>query len=547
MLRLANIVILSWGWKRRLIALGAGAAGALAMPPFDFAPALCIPLMAAVWLIDGAARGPEQRGFPAIRDAAGAGWWVGYGYFLAGLWWLGSAFLVEADKFLWALPIAVGGMPAGLALFTAGGFALARVLWSPGAGRILALATGLGAAEWIRGTVFTGFPWNEFGMALGGNLVLAQISSLAGLYGLNFLAVAIFAAPATLIDGATGTDGEPARRPLWRSPTGWAGAALAAIAIFGAARLGAGPSEFEPSVKLRIMQPNLPQDEKFRPENKDRILSHYLSLSDRATSPQSSGAMDATHLIWPESAFPFILSRDPASLARIGALLGDTTTLITGAARIGDRARGDLLPGETQATYHNSIQVIGKAGVILDTYDKVHLVPFGEYLPFSGFLTSYGIRHLVHIPGGFTPGALRKSITAPKLPAFAPLVCYEAIFPGEALAGDGKSDRPGFMLNLTNDAWFGHTPGPYQHFAQARLRSIEEGLPLVRAANTGISAIIDAHGRIISQLPLGVEGVLDGALPKRIEATFFSKNPFLGSSVLFLLMIAGALFAKLRS
>ena len=203
--RAAEFVILSAGWRRRLIAFAAGAVGALALAPVDFFPAMLAPMTIAVWLIDGAAMGkPGREGkAPALAElkmAAGAGWWLGFGYFTAGLWWLGSAMLVDADDFAWAAPFASLGLPAVLAAFPAVGFALARALWRPGSPRILALGVGLGATEWLRGHVATGFPWNEFGMALGGNIALGQIASLIGLYGLNFMAIPIFAAPALLID-----------------------------------------------------------------------------------------------------------------------------------------------------------------------------------------------------------------------------------------------------------------------------------------------------------------------------------------------------------
>ena len=192
-------VILSWGWRRRAIAFISGAAGALALPPFSIFPLIAIPLAVAVWLIDGAQDYRAGRPLAAsLRAAFGAGWWMGFGYFLAGLWWIGSALLVEADKFAWALPLAVVALPAVLAIFPAAGFALARLLWSPGPMRIFALAFGLGLAEWARGLLFTGFPWNDLGMALGVNLALAQTASLVGLHGLTFLTIAIFAAPATL-------------------------------------------------------------------------------------------------------------------------------------------------------------------------------------------------------------------------------------------------------------------------------------------------------------------------------------------------------------
>lgn len=548
---LAYLVVLSQGWRRRTIAFIAGAVGSLALAPFDFFPALAVPMSVAVWLIDGAvgkSGKPEEVGanvtFGGCKAAAVDGWWLGLGYFTAGLWWMGSALLVEPDKFLWALPLAVLGIPALLACFTAAGFAIAKLLWSPNAMRVFGLAFGLGVTEWSRSYVLTGFPWNLFGMALGGNLIFAQSASLVGIAGLTFLSVAIFATPATAVDGAKiAAPAGPTLTKLLKSPPGLALIVLLSMALFGWTRLQGGLTLFEQGVKLRVMQPNVPQDEKFRPENKESILGHYLALSDRATSPQTNGMADVTHLIWPESAFPSIIANDPVSLGRIGAVLGDTTVLITGAARV-ENQRSGLLPGEARALYYNSIYAIGKGGRILDTYDKTHLVPFGEYMPFSATLEKYGIRHLVHIPGGFTAGVTRKALNVPGLPLVAALVCYEAVFSGNVMPDYKPNGRPGLLLNVTNDGWFGVTTGPYQHFAQSRLRAIEEGLPLVRSANTGISAVVDAYGRILKALPLGVEGVIDSPLPKRIEPTPFSENPFVGPLTLMLLMAAGALLGK---
>lgn len=545
MTALVHRIILAWGWERRLIALVAGAIGALAMPPVDFFPAMAVPMMVAVWLIDGSQRAGDgtrssKRAFLlTAREAAAAGWWLGFGYFVAGLWWLGAAFLVDADRFAWLLPLGVIGLPCVLACFTAAGFALASFLWSSGAARILALAVGLGFAEWLRGTVLTGFPWNSFGMALGGNLVLAQFASCVGLYGLTILAIAIFAAPATLIDKAR------AGRSWAATPTLLAVAALAALAAFGALRLANGKVAFVANVKLRIMQPNLTQDAKFRPENGEAILRHYLDLSDMATSPQTSGISDVTHLIWPESAFPFILSREPRALAEIGQFLRPGTFLVTGAARMSEQAPS-AATGRTRVRYFNSVQVIGSGGVILDSYDKVHLVPFGEYLPMGALLERLGLQSFVHIPGGFDAGLQRRLLTVPGLPPVAPLVCYEAIFPGEVMPTDGSNTRPGVLLNVTNDGWFGLTPGPYQHLAQARLRSIEEGLPLVRAANTGISAIVDPYGRILEQLQLGREGVLDGQLPEAIGRTLFARVPILSVLAIWLAAFAGSVVLRRR-
>ncbi|HEY7383353.1 MAG TPA: apolipoprotein N-acyltransferase [Beijerinckiaceae bacterium] len=508
MTALAQRVILAWGWQRCLCACLAGAVGALAMPPFGILPALAVSLTIAVWLIDGAAAGQRYRTAATLLSAAVAGWWWGFGYFVAGLWWLGAAFLVEAEQFAWALPFGVIGLPALLAFFPAFGFALARLLWSPGGGRLFAVAFGLTASEWLRGTLFTGFPWNTLGMALGQNAWLMQSASIVGLYGLTVLAIVICAAPATLGTGA------PRIRLL--APA-LAVACLAGLALFGAWRIPEAPAPLVAGVKLRIMQPNLQQDAKFGPENRDEIMRHYLRLSDRATSPQSTGVADATHLVWPESAFPFLLHRDPAGLAQLAALLPPGTVLITGAAR-----EGEPEPGGTTRRFHNSIHVVADDGTIIGTYDKVHLVPFGEYFPhfLDSALRGLGIRQFVQIPGGFDPGERRVSLPIPGLPPVAATICYEAIFPG-AIVGPGSP--PGLILNVTNDAWFGNTPGPYQHFAQARLRAIEEGLPLVRAANTGISAVVDAHGRVVGSLPLGIEGVLDMGLPAAIPPPAFAR------------------------
>ena len=541
MISIAHRIILSWGWQRRLIALLAGAVGALAMAPVDFFPAMIVPMTVAVWLLDGSVQADSGQDTPpsrwaGIAEAASDGWWLGFGYFVAGLWWLGAAFLVEADQFAWALPLGVLGLPAVLALFTAVGFAFARILWSPGPLRILALASALGASEWLRGHLFTGFPWNMFGMAMGGQIVLAQIGSAIGLYGLTVVTIAVCATPATLIDARS-------RRRF--SPVLLAALVLAGCATYGAIRLTATPTTFVSGVRLRIMQPNMPQDDRFRSDRKDEILSEYLALSDRATSPQRSGIADVTHLIWPESAFPFVLSRDAQALARIGRALGPSTVLVTGAARVEPAGRS-ALPGELRVNYFNSIQVLGNGGTILDSSDKVHLVPFGEYLPFQSLLERLRIRQFVHIPGGFEPGDRLRRLSVPGLPPVAPLICYEAIFSGDVMPTNALSERPGLMLNVTNDGWFGSTAGPYQHFAQARLRAIEEGLPLIRAANTGISAIVDPVGRVVAALPLGVDGVLDGQLPQGIPATIFAMFPNWAFLILTLLASFLALIAKRR-
>ena len=500
---LVHSIVLVWGWQRAAIAFVAGAVSALALPPIDLWPVLFATFAVLTWLIDGAAAG--RRG--GILAAAATGWCFGFGYFLAGLYWVGYAFLVDADIFGWLLPIAVLGLPAGLALFTAFGTALARAIWTRGATRILALAIALTLAEWLRGHVLTGFPWNTFGYALTGPLVLAQSASLFGLWGLTFLAIAVFASPATLTDDRTDTG--RSWLPLTLSLV-----VLCGLAIYGAVRLVTTPTSFVGGVRLRLMQPNVPQDQKFNYSAKQEVMSLYLALSDRAAGPQSTGVRDATHLIWPESAFPFFLTREADALAQIADLLPQGTVLITGAVR----------PAESDPTSqraYNSIYVIDHDGSILSVYDKVHLVPFGEYLPLQSTLESIGLQQLTKVVGGFLSGDRHRAFAIPGAPRFLPLVCYEIIFPGEAVP---PSERPGWVLNLTNDGWFGISSGPYQHFRQARVRMIEEGLPLVRAANTGISAVVDPLGRVINALPLGADGILDSPLPQAIDPPLYVRT-----------------------
>jgi apolipoprotein N-acyltransferase len=521
-------VILTEGWSRRGLAFLAGASGALALEPVGFLPAMAGSLILAVWLLDGCADKRAGRGFAAktasLRAAAGVGWWWGFGYFLAGLWWLGAAMLVEPDQFAWALPFATLGMPAALALFPALGFAFARLLWSPGALRVLALAVGLGGAEWLRGHVLTGFPWNDVGMALATAPALAQSASLVGLHGLDLAAIVILAAPATFIDDP----GAGWRRQL----LGLAVALIALMALGGALRLWTQPTRFVSSTALRLMQPNLPQDAKFRPENGDAILAHYLELSDRAIGPTHGGVADATHIIWPESAFPFVVTRRPKALTEIARAL-QGKILITGAARAEE--------GTGRTKLFNAIDVL-EGSRLVSAYDKIHLVPFGEYLPLDGLLRPFGVHHLV--PGIWDVGTGPRRLSVPGLPPVAPLICYEAIFPGEAV--DAGPPRPEWMLNVTNDGWFGRTSGPYQHFAQARLRAIEEGLPLVRVANTGVSAIVDPYGRVLQSLPLGVEGVIESPLPKAAAPPFFARQGPLVFPALWALLLCGALYGRLR-
>ena len=499
-----NACLLAWGWRRRGIAFAAGILSAPALPPYGWFPLLFVTLPGLVWLLDGAIEtGGRQSLRRRIASGFGAGWWFGFGYFLAGLWWIGSAFLVEADRFAWMMPFAVLAMPVGLALFTGAGVALAALFWNDRWSRVLALALGLSLSDWVRGHVLTGFPWNGFGYAFSEPLILAQTASLTGVYGLSFLAVLIFALPAVLADP----------KPLRARLAGLVGsfALLAGMAVFGLVRLDLARDPGVTEVDVRIVQPAIAQAEKWVPENRDWIFDTYLDLTRNPLGGTARVGHDRL-IVWPESAVPFLLTREPGALYRISQALTPQSELVTGAIRFEQSSEGPA--------YYNSVYLIGPDGEARDVYDKVRLVPFGEYLPLRALLSRLGLEQLVDLPGTFHSG-LRHRVMVPRMaPSFLPLVCYEAIFPDFAGA---SQDRPGFLLNVTNDAWFGDTPGPYQHFAQARMRAIEQGLPLVRAANTGISALVDARGRVIEALPLMSRGVIDGRMPVQLPPTIYAR------------------------
>ncbi len=530
---IADRVVLLWGWRRLALAFGAGLVSALAQAPYHLFPLLWLTFPLLVWLIDGATAPAGRRGPRRLVPAFAVGWWFGFGYFLAGLWWIGAAFLVEAKDFGWLMPFAVVLLPAGLALFFGLGVAAARALWSDDAGRILLLAGSLGLTEFLRGHILTGFPWNALGYGLAANTVQMQATALVGVEGLSALVVLIFAAPAALV-----TSGKGGRR-IGIGVFSLALAVYVGILAYGAIRLATVHPGHDDEVRLRIVQPDIPQKEKWKPENREKILKTYLDLSDRATSPDRLGVVSITHLIWPEAALPFLLRRNPEALAAIARLLPPGTTLITGATRAEPKA-----PGETHTRFFNSIYVIGHDGTILTAYDKVHLVPFGEYLPFQAFLESIGLEQLTRIKGGFQAGYRRPPLDIPGAPPADPLICYEIIFPGEM--GTGGGGRPQWLLNVTNDAWYGDTPGPYQHFQQARVRAVEQGLPLVRAANTGVSAVVDSLGRVESRLGLGISGVIDATLPRAMRPTVYARygNPIVVAIILGLFGLFGAIRVK---
>jgi apolipoprotein N-acyltransferase len=494
------------GWKRAGVCCAAGVVSVLALEPFAMWPLLFLTYPIIVFVLDGIAETSALRS--RLWQAAKTGWWFGFGYFTAGLYWIGASFLVEPEKHIWFMPFAVGGLCAGLALFYALACTGAAALWRPGAARIFALAGAFFGAEWLRGHVLTGFPWNAPGYALTSNLALAQTASLAGAYGLTYFAVLIFASPAAMSRS----------RRSWSLPV-VAALLLGAAFVWGNWRLAGAAGDPVPEVRLRLVQASIQQAEKWKPGNKGWILRRYLDLSRSNELAEGSGI---THVIWPESAPPFLFMLDgaiydAASYEEIKKIVPNGGTLVLGALR----AESGIRDGKRaiQRVY-NSLFAINSNGEVTAVYDKVHLVPFGEYLPLSELFNSLDFKQLVQQAEGFHHGDVRQNVSTPRAPEFLPLICYEAVFPGEVLP-DGVN-RPGWLLNITDDSWFGETPGPFQHLQQARVRAIEEGLPVVRSANSGISAIIDGLGRISAQTPLKETARLDAALPAALPVTFYS-------------------------
>jgi apolipoprotein N-acyltransferase len=517
--RLAHLA----GWQRLAAAFLAGLASVTAIAPFHAWPVLYLTLPALIWLLDGASGAPaalkpafseRAAAWRRLRACAAVGWWFGFGYFVAGLYWVGEAFLVEADVFAPLLPLAVTLLPAGLALFYAAAAGLALPFWRTGAFRALAFALALAAMEYARGHLLTGFPWNVLGYALTYPLALMQGAALMGIYGLTLIGVLIWAGPLVLVaEAAPGPSGRNKRRLA----LALAVAPVLALAIWGHLRLTSAPAALLPGIKLRIVQPSVPQREKWRPENQERIFLDHLRLSASNAAGHPDDLAGITHVIWPEAAMPFLPVDHPAARAAIGRLLPPGTLLLAG----GLRAEAGPADAPQGRRIFNSLLVFGAGGSLLAAYDKVHLVPFGEYLPLASVLEALGLETLTRRRGGFASGPTpRPVLHLPGLPPVLPLICYEAIFPSAVIGGP---ERPALLVNLTNDGWFGNTTGPRQHMQQARVRAVEAGLPLLRAANNGISALVDAHGRVLVELGLDQRGSADTGLPAALPPTPYAR------------------------
>jgi apolipoprotein N-acyltransferase len=500
---------------RGAAALAVGAALTLAQPPIGFWPALVPGWCAALWLLRMAA---------TARAAARTGFLAGFGFFLTGLHWVGSAFLVEAGNVWWyapVMPFAVALLAAACALFWAGGFALAHAararLAAPGWADPLTLAWAMAAAEAARGALLTGFPWALQAYAWTETPVI-QAAALGGAPLLSALTVAAAAAPMA----AT-------RRAPW--PALGAAAALAASWAWGAARLEASVATAPRRPVIRLVQPNVPQGDKWEDGRARRIFDNLVSLT-----AEPAAAAPAL-VVWPEVAVTFLFDRSPDALALALAAAPPGASLAVGSVRAEGEHPGWRL--------FNSLLFHGPDGAALGFYDKRRLTPFGEYVPYAWVLGRLGIGTLGEGLSGFTPGALGGPFALPGLPPFAPLICYEIVFPRDVLRAAEGAD---WILQVTNDAWFGDSGGPWQHLAQARARAVELGLPVARAANTGISAMIDSHGRIAAQLPLGARGALDAPLPGAAPPTPFRRLGFAPALALFAivsaLMIARAVFSR---
>lgn len=511
------------GWKRALVAMAAGGLSALAFAPFFAFPIFFLTLPVFVWLLDGSAD---------WRRAFSASWLFGFGYFFFNLFWIGEAFLVEADKFAWLLPFAVTLLPAGLALFWGIAAAVARVFWSEGIGRLFVFAIALSLAEWLRGHILTGFPWNLVGYALTYPLPLMQSAALFGAYGLTAIALFIFPAPLVVLGGRRG----PLSIRQIVDAIALGAVPIALLLAYGAWRLTT-PETFVPDVKLRIVQPSVPQREKWMAEYQRRIFDDHVALSLANSAGDKDSLAGITHLVWPEAAMPFFPLESPVALDILANILPPGTTLITGALRHDPSPVAGTAPS-ADARALNSILVLNERAEPIATYDKINLVPFGEYVPWEATLATIGIQKLTHGRGSFGVGRQPRPLMAiPGLPAALGLVCYEALFPGNIVQGTA---RPGVLINVTNDGWFGESTGPYQHFHQARIRAVEEGAPLLRAANNGISAVVDPYGRALQVLGLNVRGVIDSTLPEAVTPPLYAR---LGDWILAIIIAIYAGFA----
>lgn len=481
-------------WRVPLVSFLAGALLTMTFSPLSFFPAAFVAFPLMIFLLDQAR---------SAREAFSAGWWTGFGLFSVGLTWIGHSFTQQDNVPVVLAPFAILALAGVMALYIAGAFVLCQRLWVRGPLRILLFAAVWMVFEFARGFLFTGFPWHLAGSMWADWLPAAQIASLASIYGLSALTVLAAASPIVLVGRNL--------RPLTLGMVCVPVLVLGAGTMWGQARLGANETEYDLSVSLRLVQANINQREKWIPSLIDDHFNRHMRLSRDGSDRGKAEGIKL--LIWPEAAVQReTFDRESSILRwRMSRMLDFGSYAITGTPRY-QRTAG-------QVKFYNSLVAFNSRGQLYARYDKVRLVPFGEYVPFQSLFNMIGLSALAG--SSFDHGERSQTISLPGVPAFSPLICYEIIFPGTIPVGE---DRPGWLLNVTNDGWFGLTNGPYQHLGLARFRAIEEGLPVVRSANTGVSAIIDAYGRTVSSLGLDQSGILDSPLPSAIEPPEYSTS-----------------------
>ncbi|SFK08707.1 apolipoprotein N-acyltransferase [Caulobacter sp. UNC279MFTsu5.1] len=486
-------------WRVRGLALLAGLAAALAHPPFGILPGL-LGYAVLLWLLD-AVDGPRP-----LRSAFFRGWLTGLSYFGLSTWWIAEAFMVDAANQGWMAPFAVAAMAAGMALFWGLAAVLYRLIRPPGARRVLVFAGAFAALEWTRGHILTGFPWNLPGETWRAGSAPSQVAALVGAYGLTWITLALAAAPAVWRDGRRG-----------RIAVGAALAGLVGLFVGGALlpTSPTAPAGGQARTSVRIVQADIPQESKWDAGRFAQIVQAYVSLTAR---PYAGKPADI--VVWPEGALPlaindYMVQGSWVRQAIIDALRPGQLMLLGG-------YRYEGTPD--QPVYYNSLVALRRTAndvEVVGIYDKHRLVPFGEYLPADALMTRLGVKSMAHLGDGFATGpAPRPMRIAPNL-LVQPLICYESLFPRLAEPAPGVRA----IVNVSNDAWFGVTSGPLQHLNLASYRAIETGLPLIRATPTGVSALIDAQGRILpgARLKLGESGVIDGNVPNVGSPTLFSR------------------------
>lgn len=471
------------------LAVGLGAASGLSFAPLGLWPVTACLFVATVLYLDSQ---------PSVGRALFVGWLLGFGQFLASLSWISEAFTYQDQMPVWAGAGAVLLLCGSLALFPALALSLAACFWTRHPVRILVLAACWTAGEWLRGHLFSGFPWNTVAQIWFDTPVVLQFARHAGGYGLSFVTVALFAALALLPESSR-------RSRAWAKVCTLAAGLLLLDGIF--ALRGARVSPADGQV-VHLVQANIEQDLEFDAARQTEILLRY----ERLMATLSSAASGL--VVWPETALEFDVAHDAELRARLGDLLGQHPLLIMGAPRL-DRDS----TGATRA--YNGMLAIDRAGRVVASYDKSRLVPFGEYLPGAGLFSRLRLEALAARGHRFTPGAGAAILAPPGTQPFAPAICYEIIFPG-SLVPSGQ--RPDWILNISNDAWFGRSWGPHQHFAQARLRAVEEGLPVVRSTPTGVSGVIDSYGQVVARSELGEPAILSARIPLPQAPTLYSST-----------------------